>query len=66
MPEDGGAVRPVIEAVLCLILFHGDIEGPMQRVFDRPVSSDDVPEALGGNGCAEKVIGCFRGRFGRG
>src|SRR5215831_17107019 len=57
--QDGEIVGSVVEAISGLILIHNDVEAPMESIFDAPMGTHDIGEALGGQGCAEKVIGCL-------
>ena len=49
----------MIHAVSGLVFVHGDVKHPMQAVFNSPMRADNVLEAFGGQGRAEKIIGCF-------
>lgn len=49
----------MILAVSALVLVHGDVEYPMQAVFDAPMMTDNVIETFGGKRRAKKIIRCF-------
>ena len=51
-------------AISGLVLVHGDIEDPMEAVFDAPMAAGDVAEALGGERRAEQVVGGLGGELG--
>src|SRR5262249_10135855 len=57
--QDGEIVGSIVEAISGLILVHNDVEAPMEPIFDAPMGTHYIREALGGQGCAEKVIGCL-------
>ncbi len=45
----------MILSVSGLILVHGDVEDPMEAVFDPPMASGGLVEALGGQLGAEQI-----------
>src|SRR5215467_10289692 len=57
--QDGEIVGSIVEAISGLILVHNDVEAPMEPIFDAPMGTHYIREALGGQGCAERVIGCL-------
>ncbi len=61
--EDGHVIGCVFEAVSVLILVHGDIQSPMEAVFDIPMRADYFVEASSGKRRTEQVISGFAGRF---
>src|SRR5262249_9425017 len=48
--QDGEIVGSVVEAISGLILIHNDVEAPMESIFDAPMGTHDIGEALGGQG----------------
>ena len=54
----------MILAVSGLVLVHGDIENPMQAVFDAPMAACDLAEAIGGERRTEQVVSGLGGDSG--
>jgi hypothetical protein len=66
VPQDGEILWSVAHAGSVLVLIHHDIKPPVQLIFNAPMLADHVVEALGGQRCAEQVIGRLSGGLGRG
>ncbi len=61
MSEDGEIVRSVVLAGAAEVLAHGDIQDPVEAVFDAAMGADGACEARSRQGRGEELIGGLGG-----
>ena len=54
--QDGEVLGAIVAAVAGAVLVEFDVENPVQRVLDRPVTADGAGENLGGEGRGSDVV----------
>src|SRR4051812_48327155 len=63
MPQNREVLRAIADPVSHLILIHGDVQTPMQTVFDGPMRARDLAEPVRSHGRAQQIVSGLRRRL---